>query len=75
MIELLPRLVPVEDEAVSAELEKSFRKQGITYSHRRQGHGREGRGDGVDIDVAAGRRQDARTSAPTICWSPPAVVR
>ena len=29
VIELLPRLVPVEDAAVSAELEKSFRKQGI----------------------------------------------
>jgi dihydrolipoamide dehydrogenase len=30
ILELLPRLVPVEDEAVSAELEKSFKKQGIT---------------------------------------------
>jgi dihydrolipoamide dehydrogenase len=29
IVELLPRLVPNEDEAVSAELEKSFRKQGI----------------------------------------------
>jgi dihydrolipoamide dehydrogenase len=29
IVELLPRLVPIEDEAVSAELEKSFRKQGI----------------------------------------------
>jgi dihydrolipoamide dehydrogenase len=29
VIELLPRLVPAEDEAISAELEKSFRKQGI----------------------------------------------
>jgi len=29
IVELLPRLVPVEDEAISAELEKSFRKQGI----------------------------------------------
>ena len=29
IIELLPRLVPLEDEAVSAELEKSFKKQGI----------------------------------------------
>ena len=29
VIELLPRLVPLEDEAVSAELEKSFKKQGI----------------------------------------------
>jgi dihydrolipoamide dehydrogenase len=30
IIELLPRLVPLEDEAVSAELGKSFKKQGIT---------------------------------------------
>ena len=30
IIELVDRLVPVEDEAVSAELEKSFKKQGIT---------------------------------------------
>ena len=29
VIELLPRIVPVEDEAVSTELERSFRKQGI----------------------------------------------
>jgi dihydrolipoamide dehydrogenase len=29
IVELLPRLVPVEDDAISAELEKSFRKQGI----------------------------------------------
>ncbi len=30
IFELLPRLVPVEDAAISTELEKSFRKQGIT---------------------------------------------
>jgi dihydrolipoamide dehydrogenase len=30
LIELLPRLVPVEDEAVSTELARSFKKQGIT---------------------------------------------
>ena len=36
IIELLPRLVPVEDEAVSAELEKSFRKQGITATPARR---------------------------------------
>jgi dihydrolipoamide dehydrogenase len=29
IIELLPRLVPAEDEAISPELDKSFRKQGI----------------------------------------------
>jgi dihydrolipoamide dehydrogenase len=30
LIELLPRIVPNEDDAVSAELEKAFRKRGIT---------------------------------------------
>ena len=29
ILELLPRIVPVEDESISAELERSFRKQGI----------------------------------------------
>src|SRR5213079_3185507 len=29
IVELLPRLVPLEDEEVSAELAKSFRKRGI----------------------------------------------
>ena len=29
IVELLPRLVPIEDEAVSTELERSFKKQGI----------------------------------------------
>ena len=29
IVELLPRLVPNEDEAISAELERSFKKQGI----------------------------------------------
>ena len=30
LVELLPRIVPNEDEAISAELEKAFRKQGVT---------------------------------------------
>jgi len=29
LIELLPRIVPLEDEAISTELERSFKKQGI----------------------------------------------
>src|SRR5205085_8155722 len=32
IVELLPRLVPLEDEEVSKELEKSFRKRGIKFS-------------------------------------------
>src|SRR5262249_27656594 len=30
LIELLPRIVPNEDEAISAELAKAFRKRGVT---------------------------------------------
>ena len=75
IIELLPRLVPSEDEAVSAELERSFKKRGIKVltgtkvtcakagSERRR-HRSAGR-----------RRQDARSSAPSTCWSPPAAGR
>jgi dihydrolipoamide dehydrogenase len=51
IIELLPRLVPVEDEAVSAELEKSFRKQGIASHIGAKVTSARVSGDGVDIDA------------------------
>jgi len=51
IIELLPRLVPVEDEAVSAELEKSFRKQGIVCHTSAKVTGAKADGSGVDVDV------------------------
>ena len=51
ILELLPRLVPVEDEAVSAELEKSFRKQGIAVHTRATVTGARVTGDGVDIEA------------------------
>jgi dihydrolipoamide dehydrogenase len=51
VLELLPRLVPVEDEAVSTELEKSFRKQGITSHTGAKVTAAKVAGDGVDIDV------------------------
>jgi dihydrolipoyl dehydrogenase len=51
IVELLPRLVPVEDEAVSAELEKSFRKQGITSLTGARVTSATASGDGVDIEV------------------------
>src|SRR5258708_22564322 len=49
IVELLPRLVPVEDEAGSAELEKSFRKQGIASYPGAQDTSAQARGDGVDV--------------------------
>ncbi|HMB81241.1 MAG TPA: dihydrolipoyl dehydrogenase, partial [Vicinamibacterales bacterium] len=51
IVELLPRLVPVEDEAVSAELEKSFRKQGITSHTAAKVTSAKASADGVDVDI------------------------
>jgi dihydrolipoamide dehydrogenase len=53
IVEVLPRLVPVEDEAVSAELEKSFRKQGITSHTGAKVTGAAVNGDGVDVAIQA----------------------
>jgi dihydrolipoamide dehydrogenase len=51
IFELLPRLVPVEDEAVSAELEKCFRKQGITAHTGARVTSATTAGDGVDLEA------------------------
>jgi len=51
IIELLPRLVPVEDEAISAELGKSFRKQGITSHTGAKVTSAKASADAVDLDV------------------------
>jgi dihydrolipoamide dehydrogenase len=51
IVELLPRLVPVEDEAVSVELEKSFRKQGITSHTGAKVTAAKASADGVSIDI------------------------
>ena len=51
ILEALPRVVPVEDEEISAELDKAFRKKNIRYSHQQQGgvgeEGRQGRHGGL----------------------------
>ncbi len=51
IVELLPRLVPVEDEAVSAELAKSFRKQGITIHTGARVSAAAVNGAGVDVSA------------------------
>ena len=53
LIELLPRLVPVEDEAVSAELARSFKKQGITSLVGTKVTRAEVTGAGVTLDAQA----------------------
>jgi dihydrolipoamide dehydrogenase len=51
IVELLPRLVPVEDEAVSAELEKSFKRQGIKVLTGTKVSGAKAGAAAVDIDA------------------------
>jgi dihydrolipoamide dehydrogenase len=62
VFELLPRLVPVEDEAISAELEKSFRKQGITCHTGAKVTRATSSEDGVDMEaeLADGSTQPLR---------------
>jgi dihydrolipoamide dehydrogenase len=54
IVELLPRLVPVEDEAVSRELERVFRKQGITSHTGAKVTAAKASADGVDVDIQLG---------------------
>ena len=51
VIELLPRIVPVEDEAVSAELEKSFKKQGLKLLTGTKVASAKAGANGVDIEA------------------------
>ena len=53
LIELLPRIVPVEDDAVSAELEKSFKKQGIKVLTGTKVTGAKPGANGVDLEAQA----------------------
>jgi len=52
VIELLPRLVPGEDEAVSTELERAFKKRGIKVMTGSKVTSAKAGGKGVDIEVA-----------------------
>jgi dihydrolipoamide dehydrogenase len=58
VIELLPRIVPAEDEAISAELEKSFKKQGIIVHTGTKVTKATSGPAGVDVEA---ERSDGRT--------------
>ncbi len=66
VIELLPRLVPLEDEEVSAELQKAFRKRGIkTMTNTRFESARVSK-DEVEIIYKDGDGKEGRLSAETL---------
>jgi dihydrolipoamide dehydrogenase len=54
LVELLPRLLPIEDEALGKELEKAFRQRGITCHTGTRLEGVETRKDGVAITATRG---------------------
>ncbi|MDQ3069733.1 MAG: FAD-dependent oxidoreductase, partial [Acidobacteriota bacterium] len=58
IVELLPRLVPIEDEAVSVELEKVFKKQGIKVMTGTRATGAKTSASGVTLTL----EKDGKTS-------------
>jgi dihydrolipoyl dehydrogenase len=66
LIELLPRLVPSEDEAISTELEKSFKKQGITVLTGTKVTKANAGATGVRLDVQAGDGKSQTISADVL---------
>lgn len=63
IIELLPRIVPLEDEAVSAELERSFKKQGIKVLTGTKVTGAKASSNGVDLDAQTSDGKTTKLSA------------
>src|SRR5918993_3100668 len=59
VVELLPRLVPVEDEAVSSELERSFKKQGIKVLTGTKVTSAKPGANGVDLQAQTGDGKSA----------------
>ncbi len=51
IVEFLPRIVPVEDEEISKELEKNFKKQGITIMVNSEVMSVDTNGDGVKAKI------------------------
>ena len=58
VIELLPRITPSEDETISAELEKSFRKQGIKVLTGTRITSAAATDDGVEIEAVTQNRMN-----------------
>jgi dihydrolipoamide dehydrogenase len=62
IVELLPRIVPVEDEAVSTELERSFKKQGIKVMTGTKVTSAKAGANGVDIEFNAAQGSDNKSA-------------
>ena len=63
VIELLPRLVPIEDDAISAELLRSFKKQGITVLTGTEVTSAQAGADQVEIEAQTADGKTAKIAA------------
>ena len=66
VIELLPRITPSEDETISAELEKSFRKQGIKVLTGTRITRAAATDDGVEIEAVTQDRTSVSLAADVL---------
>jgi dihydrolipoamide dehydrogenase len=73
IVEMLPHLVPLEDEEVSLELEKAFKKRGIKALINHKVEGIETTESGVRVRVSAGgeeKRLEAEQALVAIGFAP-----
>jgi dihydrolipoamide dehydrogenase len=63
LVELLPRLLPLEDEAISVELERALRKQGMAIHCGTRATGVERRAKDVEVQLDAGEHGSSSISA------------
>ncbi|MGN6607652.1 MAG: dihydrolipoyl dehydrogenase [Jatrophihabitans sp.] len=59
IVEALPRLVPLEDEASSKQLERAFRRRGITFKTGARFAGVESTDSGVRVSLESGETLEA----------------
>jgi dihydrolipoamide dehydrogenase len=52
IVEMLPHLVPLEDEEISVELEKNFKRRGINFLTEHKVEGLTAKGQGVQVNVS-----------------------
>ena len=63
LIELLPRIVPLEDEAISTELERSFKKQGIKVLTNTRVTSAKAGAAGVDLEAQTADGKSIKVNA------------
>jgi dihydrolipoamide dehydrogenase len=66
ILEMLPRIVPIEDEEISAELARSFRKQGITMHTGARVEKVEKCADGVALEFLDSEGKAQKLAAETL---------